>query len=287
MTRLSLKLRLAAALGVLTFASNLQAQAPTVLTDRIFRGSGSINLLKDMTSEELSSHLTTNGQLLLGVDLNEHGQRLENNDSIGVAIKNVSLMITTSAGSFSFSDVYTNTTASIKESGSNTADSYHTLFGETGSSQITGSSGNLSFDDVLSVQNVSVTGTILSAQLNIDFLEMDGKRGGSNEDFFDFSAGFEDFAVVSAADFKAIDAANIGVNAAPGELSFTQSAAVVAQPADAASPDSPPGDPLPPLTLVAAMGALSLLPHLRGKGMAKEESDLAKDGDLKGECNED
>lgn len=283
MKRSSAKLRLAAILGVLALASSVQAQAPVALTDRIFKGSGSIDLLKDMTGGELSSHLSSNGALLLGINLNEHGQGLESADSIGVAIKSVSLMITTSSGSFSFSDVYTNTTASIKESGSKTADSFHTLFGETGSSRITGSSGNISFDDVLSVNNVSVTGTIQSASLNIDFLTTDGKKGDSNADFFDFSAGFEDFAVVSAGDFDAVDAANIGVSAAPGQISFNQSdsgsptanlgnANNVARVAEA-SPDSPPGAPLPPLTLVAAMGALSLLPQFRrrGKGEQTEE----------------
>lgn len=254
---------IATLLGILFSASSLQAEIPTVLTDRIFKGSGTINLLKDMTGGELSSYLSSNGNLSLGIDLNEHSRGTESASSVGVAIQNISLMITTTAGTFSFSDIYTNTTAMIQAEGSNTADSYYTLFGRNGSSQITSSKGRFdvsAFDDLIKVQNVSVTGEILSASVNVTFLDTDTSGGGANEDFFDFSAGFEDFAVFSAADAKILEAANFGVSAAPSSVTY-----------DSSTPESPPGAPLPPLPLIAALGVLALMCQSRRAKEARRE----------------
>ena len=48
------------------------AQIPSVLTDKLFRGAGEINLLQDVSGADLTAYLNGNGGLLLGVDVNEN-----------------------------------------------------------------------------------------------------------------------------------------------------------------------------------------------------------------------
>jgi len=116
----------------------LQAQIPTVLTDKVFKGSGTIDLLKDVSSAELQQYLTGTGGLLLGVDVNEAADGNESSTSAGIAIKQLELVLRTTAGTFSFSDFFTSTTAMIQEAGTSGAQVFYTVFGKTGSSQITG-----------------------------------------------------------------------------------------------------------------------------------------------------
>src|SRR5512133_2698255 len=64
--------RLLCLLLLLLGAAQVKAQIPAVLTDRIYQGSGTINLLKDVSSSTLQSYLQNNGIARLGVDLNEN-----------------------------------------------------------------------------------------------------------------------------------------------------------------------------------------------------------------------
>lgn len=213
------------ALLALAAATGLRAQIPTVLTDKIYRGSGVIDLMKNASGTQLSQYLGANGRLLLGVDVNEDAAGNESNKSQGIAIKNVQLLITTNKGSFSFSDIFTNTTALLTEAGSTTAKTYNTLFGQGGSSQITGSTTGFDlskFDDVLEVRDVAVAGTITSAKLVVNFLETgSGKGAGANESFFDFSGGFEDFALLAPKDAQILEAAALGTSDLTGTVSYS------------------------------------------------------------------
>ena len=142
-----------------------------------------------------------------------------------MAIKEVELILQTSDGDFSFTNFYTNTTAVILESGATEAAEYNTLFGQTGSSQITSTVEGFdlsSFDDVIEIRDISFTGNITGAQIRISFLET-AKKAGDNEEFFDFSAGFEDFAILSASDAQLLDNADIGLTDAPTTVSYTTS----------------------------------------------------------------
>ena len=198
-------------------------EIPTLLTDKIHKGSGTIDMLVDVSAGDLANYLDS-GTLYLGVDLNEAAVGNENRDSVGIAIQEMELVIQTTNGEITFSEFYTNTTASIQEAGSTTADDYYTMFGTLGSSQLNGGTSGFdisAFDDVVEVRNIDFEGEILSAELRVKFL--DTADGGANEDFFDFSNGFEDFAIFSAEDAALLDSANVGIADAPtGEIAFTQ-----------------------------------------------------------------
>lgn len=209
------------------------ADLPTVLKDTIQQGSGTLDLLKDITSTELGDYLETYQTLYLGVDLNEAANGYESSTSVGVAIEEVVLSIQTTAGSYSFSSVYTNTTAQILADGASDAGTYNTLFGTAGSSEIAGNSTDFSaLDDVLEVHNVTFDGEILAAAVDITFVVT--ADAGANEDYFDFSAGKEEFAVISSGNADDINNLANGVIAAPNSISFQTDA-----------PAGPSGSPEP------------------------------------------
>ena len=238
-------------ISLLVLNTAARAEIPTVLTDTIKSGSGTIDIMQDVTSSELDSALS-GGTLYLGVDLNEDASGLEKSTSQGVAIKEMELVITTTDGTFTFNTFYTNTTAMIQEQGSTESSEYHTLFGQTGSSEISSTTEGFdlaSFDDVIEIQNISYTGEIIDAQLNVTFLDT-AKNAGDNESFFDYSAGFEDFAILSSSDAQTLDNANVGLTEAPTTVTYTSS---TPSGGDVAAPS---GTPEPPWLLLAALPAL-------------------------------
>ena len=68
-----------------------KAEIPTVLTDKVRQGDGLINIMTDVSGEELTSYLE-GGTLYLGVDVNEDASGLESSISSGVAIKEMELI---------------------------------------------------------------------------------------------------------------------------------------------------------------------------------------------------
>ena len=242
------------ALATLVFVSGARAEIPAVLTDTIKQGSGTINVMKDVTAAELQGVLS-GGTLFLGVDLNEAADGLEKAASQGVAIKEMELLLQTTEGTFSFTTFYTNTTAMILEAGATQAAEYNTLFGQTGSSQISSSTAGFdlsTFDDVIEIRDVSFTGDILGAQINVKFLDTAGKVG-DNESFFDYTAGFEDLAILSAADAQTLDNANIGLADAPTTIAYTAST-----PSGGEIAAAPGGTPEPSWLLLGAVPAILL-----------------------------
>ncbi|MBW2411532.1 MAG: hypothetical protein JRF72_17170 [Deltaproteobacteria bacterium] len=220
------------------------AELPTVLTDTIKSGDGVIDIFKDVTGAELQQQLQS-GTLYLGVDLNEDASGNESSTSAGVAIKEMELVIQTTNGDISFTEFYTNTTAMIQEAGATEAQEYNTLFGSAGSSDITGSTSNFdisNFDDVIVFENIQIDGEIIGAELRVTFLDTAGT--GENETFFDYSAGFEEFAILTSTDAAAIESADIGLADAPQNVSYTV--------------DAPSGTPEPAWFLLAAMPLLFL-----------------------------
>jgi len=247
------------ALAALLIGTGARAEIPTVLTDTIKSGSGTIDVMKDVTSAELQQALS-GGTLFLGVDLNEDASGLEKSTSQGVAIKEMELILQTTEGTFSFTTFYTNTTAMILEAGATEAAEYNTLFGQTGSSQIssTVSGFDLStFDDVIEIRDVSFTGEITGAQIRVTFLDT-ANKAGDNEEFFDYSAGFEDFAILAAADAQLLDNANIGLAEAPTTVTYTTST-----PSGGEIAAAPSGTPEPHWILLGAVPALLLARKLR------------------------
>jgi len=201
-----------------------RAEIPTILTDKIQQGSGVIDLLKNVTSADLGSYLKSNQAMYLAVDVNENASGLESAKSQGVAIKQMSLVLTTSSGDFSFTDFVTGSSAKLLESGSKVAGNYQTLFGTSGSNDLTSATKNFDMsrlDDVITFRNISYTGDIKSAHLEVQFVKTaTGGSTGANEDFFDFSGGFEDFAILSNVDAKTLQAAAIGKADAPATVTY-------------------------------------------------------------------
>lgn len=201
-----------------------------VLIDKIYKGTGTIDLLKDISSSQLSDYFNQSyNMLLLGVDVNEDASGTESRDAMGVAIKQATLEIITSQGTFTYTDFFTSTTSMLKEAGSTEAFSYYTLFGDSGSSQITGTgSTDISkFDDVLWFEDINYLGDISSAKLKINFLNVDTYPPSSlsNESFFDFSGGFEDFALFSVADAQLVESEKIGQTGSTS-INFTETTSV-------------------------------------------------------------
>lgn len=232
------------------------AEIPAILTDTVKKGEASINLLKDVTTAELDVCLTS-GTMFLGVDVNEAANGLEKSTSQGVAIKDMELVLTTTEGAFSFTSYYTNTTAMIQEAGTTEASEFNTLFGQTGhqqSSQISSTVEGFdlsALDDVIEIRDIDYTGEITGATINVTFLDT-ANNAGDNEDFFDYSNGFETFAILGEVDAQTLDNANIGFADAPTTVTYTST-----EPSGGAVA-APSGAPEPHWILLAALALLFL-----------------------------
>jgi len=240
---------LGCALALCVWTGMARAQLPVALTDKIHRGSGTINILADMAPDAFASYLRNTGELLLAVDLNENVSGIATSSSIAVAIERMELTIRTTDGVFTFGDVWSSTQASLLARNAGAPSEYFTLFGRSGSSQITtGDSALDSYDDVVRIRNVDFTGEILSAEVNVTFLSTADTGRNSNESYFQFSGGFEDFAILNQAQAALLEAANFGVADAPSTVTFKE----VAMP----SAESTPGTPLPPLLVLLMLAGL-------------------------------
>ncbi len=212
--------------GAMFFNNAVYGQIPTVLTDKIHRGSGVIDLLKDMSGSQLGEYLRTYQSMFLAADVNENASGNETSRSMGVALQQMRLLLSTTSGDFSFGDFYTSTSAKILAAGATSAQQFYTLFGSSGSNELTSATKSFDisrFDDVITISNINFTGDILGAKLEIAFVNVATGRGtGANEEFFDFSGGFEDFAILTRRDAAMLEAAAIGQAAAPGNLAVVQ-----------------------------------------------------------------
>jgi hypothetical protein len=152
------------------------------------------------------------------------------------------------------------TTAMILGAGETEASEFYTLFGRTGSSGITGKTGDSaldSYDDVVQIRNVSFEGDILSAQVTVKFLDTADTGKLSTESVFQYSNGFEDFAVVGSAEATLLESANYGVTEAPSEIVFTDSS-------NADDFNYVPGTPAPPMVVLAMLGGLLVIKFRHG-----------------------
>lgn len=212
--------------GAMLFTTAVYGQIPTVLTDKIHRGAGVIDLLKDMSGSQLGEYLRTYKSMFLAADVNENASGNESSGSMGVALQQMRLLLSTTSGDFSFGDFYTSTSAKILAAGATSAQQFYTLFGSGGSNELTSATKSFDisrFDDVITISNINFTGDILGAKLEMAFVNVDtGRRTGANEEFFDFSGGFEDFAILTRQDAAMLEAAAIGEAAAPGNLAVVQ-----------------------------------------------------------------
>jgi LruC domain-containing protein len=216
-------------LGCLTTTTSAIALESVQLTDVIkSQGTGNIDLFKDVSADQLEQfRLDNGGMLVLAVDINEDSSGSETSTSQGVAVKRVVLDIRFDDGSQllldSFSSpecCFTETQALLAEAPSEIRESYFTLLGESGSSRI--SANNTTQDIFDSTLKIGVNQALydpasksaVSADLQIVLLQTNDQLGDP-EAYYDFSAGFEDLALLNMEDSVFIDDYAAGREEAP------------------------------------------------------------------------
>jgi hypothetical protein len=196
------------------------------LRDKIHKGSGVIDILKNVTPEDLKKYFCeSNGILFIGVDVNEEASGNESARSVGVALSEVILTVVTTDGSFSFRNFGTSTTAAIKENGSPIAKRFYTLFGDIGSNEIAGK--KVAGDDVMWINDVFFTGDVISATLYVFLVDTGKKPKTPNEQFFDYSNGYEELSILNATDAIKIEERRTGIDRAPCGVETTEGETVV------------------------------------------------------------
>lgn len=231
------------AVGVLALgsASGAAAQVSARLTDTVAKGAGSINLLKDFSAAQLQKQISSSGKLYFAMDVNEDMSGLESAKSAGVALKDMSLNITTTKGSYAFSRFSTNTMAMLTDGGAGDGEdekseggtrfrSYYTVFGDAGSNDLSSNTKGFKlgqYDSVIALSDVKFDGDILKAQLSVRLLDT-GESRDANDNFFDYSGGYEDMALLSPEDAQTLEQAAVGHAAAPAKVTYAREAAVVA-----------------------------------------------------------
>ncbi|MFT5996903.1 MAG: LruC domain-containing protein [Glaciecola sp.] len=200
--------------------SNAQEESE-ILRHTISKGSGDINLLLARGNKAISPYfletlrLQNDGLLMLGVDINEASSGSEKAASQGVAIEYLTLTVVTDEGTYTFTDFSTKTKCSLAKINSENRQFYYTLLGRTGSNSISGSSLNgTSFDDTLKIPVDIDLSNALSIQLDIQLLETNEELGDP-EEFYDYSAGFEDLALLTSTDVDFLDTQAAGREDAP------------------------------------------------------------------------
>jgi LruC domain-containing protein len=214
---------------LMAVAPHVSSQAVTSvrLTDVIkSQGTGNIDLFKDVSAQQLEAlRLDNNGILIFAVDINEDASGSEKASSQGVAVKSVSFIVDYDDGSQSVINslqgcCFTETQALLAEAPSSDRQLYYTLLGESGSSRITANNSiQESFDSTLKV-NVSEVlydsagRSAVNAKLQVVLLQTNDDLGDP-EEYYDFSAGFEDLALLNAQDLAFIDEFGAGREEAP------------------------------------------------------------------------
>lgn len=209
-----------------------QVLESALLTDTIkSQGVGNIDLFKDLTAQTLEQYRIDQGGLLVfGVDINEAASGSEKATTQGVAVKQLVLDIGFDDGSQLLLDslssagcCFTETQALLAEVGSPDRQIYYTLLGESGSSRLTAANSVQEiFDSTLKIElDQSLFDpagrTAVRAELTVVLLETD-ELLGDPEAFYDFSAGFEDLAMLNAQDAAFIDNLAAGREEAPAVI---------------------------------------------------------------------
>ncbi len=200
---------------------NAEELESTRLKNTISHGTGDINVLKGQGNKTIAAatleqlRQQNNGDLVLGVDINEAANGSEKATTQGVAIDTLTLTITTLDGVNEYTDFSTETKSLLARTSETSRQYYYTLIGRTGSNNIVGSGLNgTSFDATLRIPVDIDISTATSVQLDITLLETNGDLGDP-EEFYDYSAGFEDLAVLISSDVEFLDDQAAGQSEAP------------------------------------------------------------------------
>ena len=237
MNRPTANLAAIATLALMVTPAHAADVVSTRLKGVVDKGYGEINLLtagvqsRNLTMAQLEGFRRDNGgKLAFAVDVNEAANGLEKSASQGVAVEYARVEVTTAAGVVKFEQFSTQTQSSVARAGQTTRSLWYTLIGDAGSRQITGSStsdvNGSSFDATIRIPVSIDLSTATAARLVVKFLDTN-QQLGDPEDFYDYSNGFEDVAIITAADATYLDRLAPGrveaplVLAAPGTTATT------------------------------------------------------------------
>ena len=181
-----------------------------LLTDTIQQGSGDINLLTDVSVAQLEALRQAHGdKLVFGVDINEASNGTEKATTQAVTVADAWIEVVNALGATVVyghaGNFWTETQAMVSDGAATDRATYYTLLGETGSSRISSSNSIQSVMDSTLKFNVpdSLTGAT-RVMLYVRLLDTNTKLGDP-EAFYDYTAGFEDMAVLDVADATYLD----------------------------------------------------------------------------------
>ena len=209
----------------MSMAMQVSALESVKLKDSISQGVGLIDLFEPNDSKKIIDGITleayrqnNNGYLVFAVDINEAASGTEKAQSQGVSIKTAYLTFVENGITRTYSDFETPTATMVAELGQTNRQEYFTLIGETGSSRITPSTDSelygSSFDSTLSIRVPDNVMNVSSAVLTVELLHTNTDLGDP-EAFYDFTAGFEDMAIITDVDKVYLETLSIGVDEAP------------------------------------------------------------------------
>jgi LruC domain-containing protein len=188
-------------------------------------GTGNIDLFRaavqsrNLSSADLEAFRTDNaGMLAFAVDVNEAASGFEKSASQGVAVDSAVLTFIVDGVTHTFEEFSTETKSMIARAGETSRSSYFTLIGDGGSGRITSSTSSdiygSSFDATLRMPVDIDISQATTAQLMVKLLDTN-KALGDPEDFYDYSNGFEDVAIVTSGDAAYLDEIAPGRDEAP------------------------------------------------------------------------
>jgi len=159
-----------------------------------------------------------NGALVFAVDVNEAAAGFEKSDSQGVAVDSARIVAVIDGTTHAFDSFSTRTQSSIARDGEVSRSIYYTLIGDGGSGRITSSTDSdingSSFDATLTIPVSMDLSRASSIRLEVRLL-LTNRNLGDPEDFYDYSNGFEDVAIVTASDARYLDQLAPGRDEAP------------------------------------------------------------------------
>lgn len=212
----------AAQIAALVFMSlPVLAQDSVRLADTIKSGVGDINAFDGqgklvVTAAQIEAlRIDNNGYVVLGVDINEAASGTEKAETQGVAVESVALTALIDGEVKTYTEFKTQTQTIVAKAGSENRESYYTLIGATGSNAIAGSSIDGSgFDSTLAIKVDDALDHATAITLAIRLLDTNVSLGDP-EAFYDYSAGFEDLALINATDKAFLDDQAAGRDGAP------------------------------------------------------------------------
>jgi hypothetical protein len=188
------------------------------LTDVIVGGSGKsagkgvVNVLKTkqltLSGPDLEAFRadSANGKTLgFVVDVNENASGLETSRAMAVAIKSAVLQVEQNGTRVDYTRFWTETQALIAEKGAADRSLWYTLLGDSGSNDITGRKiGSTVYDSTLKFEVTQSLASATKVTMVIELLTTDSAFGDP-ENFYDYSGGFEDLALITKDKSKVFD----------------------------------------------------------------------------------